>query len=911
MLRWILISLALCLTGLVLPARGQSVTLQWDPSPDSSVVGYNVYRSTRSGTGYQRLNSSLVSAARFTDATLQYDTSFFYVCTAVNGAGLESGYSNEVSYFVRQENAAPSAQNDVAVTAEDSPLSIFLLANDSDPNGDALAVVGLGVPRFGTVSLVAGGTVLYRPGANFFGADSFTYTVSDGSGGTATGSVSVTVTPVNDVPLPETDRATTNSDTSVVIELLANDVDVDGDSLSVASVDPPANGSARLEGGTVIYTPRTDFSGWDTFAYTVVDAQGAQAVGSVMVQVIKVDPPLMAVADVTRVSEDSSILVDVTANDVGSREVPFVVTVVEPPRSGKAVTASGGVRYTPVADYFGADAFTYQIRDKDGMTSSARVSIDVTPVNDRPEARADVALTQAGKALRIDVLLNDNDVDRDPLQVTATTHPQYGTVTTDADGQLTYTPRAGFTGIDRFRYTVTDGTESSSAEVEFRVEARDPAGDRILLPSRMESRSAVFDDVFVGVALLNLQPYFDRVRLDGFGEQGENLAGVTEEAALPPGGQRAFLAAELPGGDGAAGYLAASAYSPGLEGFFMVGDYQSRRIDGIGARPASGRELFLPEADMSAESDTFIQVVNLEAKAGRVQLELYGPQSRTPVRWSGALVPSGTLRGSISDFFGYRAGVTGYLRISADVEMLAYEVVAGTEWLEALPSLAPKTSSFWMAPHIFADRQGGDTLIRILNNSILTVSATATVYNDAGVQIVSRPVYLPSRQLTTISATSLFGEYLMREGIISGSLKVSFGSSGTPPVVATVTYSSSRFRTSLPMASAGKTEAIFPQVAHSADGRIYTGLAVFNPTAGFATVTVEVYDANGNRKGVTSLRLAPNARRSELLNGASYFGPGFEQLGGHVRVTSDRPVISYLTYGDANGEFLSALESSK
>jgi hypothetical protein len=575
------------------------------------------------------------------------------------------------------------------------------------------------------------------------------------------------------------------------------------------------------------------------------------------------------------------------------------------------VVAHGGVRYTPGPNFFGADFFTYQILDQHGKVSSARVDLDVLPVNDRPEASGDVALTEAGKPLQIDVLINDLDVDSDQLTVTSVVQPRNGSVQFEPDGRMTYTPKKNFTGTDRFSYTVSDGSESASAQVEFRVASQKPAADRILLPAGIEGGSSVFDDVFVGLALLNAQDYFDRVRMGAFGEQGESLANLAQEAALPPGGQRAFLAGELPGTRSAASYLAASAYSPGIEGFFMVGDYQSRRIDGVGARPAAGRELFLPEVEMSAETNTFIQIINLEKKAAVVQLELFGPNNRSAAKWSGTLSPSATLRGPVSDFLGYRAGASGYLRISSEVEMVAYEVLAGTEWLEAFPSLTLKSAPNWMAPHIFADHQGGDTLIRILNSSILTISGRVTVFNDAGAQIVTRPIYLPSRQLTTVAASTLFGEYLMREGIISGSLRVTFDSAGAPPAFATVTYLSPRFRTALPLVTEGQTEAIFPQVAHSADGRIYTGLAIFNPTAGFATVNVEVYDQDGRKKGATSLRLAPNARCSELLDGGSYFGPGFDQIGGHIRIRSDRPVISYLTFGDAEGEFLSALEPSR
>ena len=131
------------------------------------------------------------------------------------------------------------AVNDAATTAEDTPVSIAVLANDTDLDGDTLTVTSVGTPAHGSAVANADGTITYTPAANYTGADSFSYTIGDGQGGSATATVSVTVTAANDAPVAVNDAATTAEDTAVTIAVLANDTDVDGDTLTVTSVGTP------------------------------------------------------------------------------------------------------------------------------------------------------------------------------------------------------------------------------------------------------------------------------------------------------------------------------------------------------------------------------------------------------------------------------------------------------------------------------------------------------------------------------------------------------------------------------------------------------------------------------------------------------------------------------------------------
>ena len=136
--------------------------------------------------------------------------------TAVNTAGNESAYSNTITVTATSPNDAPVAMDDIVTTLEDTAVSVAVLANDSDPDGDTLTVTTV---TQGTAGRVAnnGTAVTYVPTLNFHGSDSFSYTISDGQGGTATAIVSVTVIPSNDAPVAMDDIAVTAEDTAVSV----------------------------------------------------------------------------------------------------------------------------------------------------------------------------------------------------------------------------------------------------------------------------------------------------------------------------------------------------------------------------------------------------------------------------------------------------------------------------------------------------------------------------------------------------------------------------------------------------------------------------------------------------------------------------------------------------------------------
>ena len=354
---------------------------------------------------------------------------------------------------------APVAVDEAATTAEDLPTDVAVLANDTDPNGDTLSVTAASDPANGTTAIQPDGMVRYTPDPDFAGADTFDYTVDDGTGNSDTGSVAVTVTPVNDPPTAVDDVLVTLRNTAGSVAVLENDSDVDGDMLAVGSVSTPAHGTATLGAdGTITYQPASGYVGADAFDYSIGDGAGGSASGHVAVTVVSVNAPPVAGDDSAAVAEDGSASIDVLANDIDPDGGALSVTAVGQPSHGStALAADGTVTYVPVANYNGPDAFGYSIADSIGFADSATVNVTVTATNDAPTATADAATTNEDTPVAINVVANDSDVDGDTLAPSVVSAPDLGSVAIAPNGTVVYTPPPNYSGPDSFTYTVSDG----------------------------------------------------------------------------------------------------------------------------------------------------------------------------------------------------------------------------------------------------------------------------------------------------------------------------------------------------------------------------------------------------------------------------------------------------------------------
>lgn len=375
---------------------------------------------------------------------------------------LAAGQDIGCTFYNTRTNAAPVATNDGASTLEDTAVSINVLGNDADADGDALAVALDAAPANGTAVLQPDGSFAYTPNPDWNGTDSFSYTVTDPEGIAATAAVTVQVQPVNDTPLVNSDSAATDEDLPVAIAVLDNDQDAaDGDPagefLALADVTTPQHGSAVIVGRLVTYTPAPDFNGEDQFSYTACDTADLCAVASVAVVVGGTNDAPVAVPDEGTTAEDTPVSLDVLGNDHDIDGDALSAVLISGPAHGALSLVGNAFDYAPDADWYGEDGFTYQATDGQLASEVVQVTIVVTAVNDAPVAAADSGETTTANAITVAVLANDSDVEGDALNVVAVTPGANGSVVANPDGTVTYTRNPGFNGSDTFTYTASDG----------------------------------------------------------------------------------------------------------------------------------------------------------------------------------------------------------------------------------------------------------------------------------------------------------------------------------------------------------------------------------------------------------------------------------------------------------------------
>lgn len=382
-------------------------------------------------------------------------------------------------------------------TPEDTAVTRTLPITD---DGESLTIV-FGTPAHGTLTN-SGPSVTYTPVANYHGMDSVSVMVSDGSHD-VTATLSIVVTPVNDPPVANPDAFAGQENQTLVTAtsaLLANDTDIDGDQLTVTAVMATA-GTVALAGGSVMFTPPTNFSGQATYTYTVSDGM-AEATGTVTVTISSGNQPPVAVDDTATTMED--VPVDITsamllANDTDPEGQTLSVMSVGGATHGTVVLAANTATFTPEANYNGPATFSYVVTD--GVaTDTGLVTITVTAVNDAPVANDDVVMTNLDTPATIaatTLLANDTDVDGPALTITAVANAVNGTVVL-AGTTITFTPTTNFVGAASFEYTVSDGTLTDVGAVTINVTTGNTA------PVAVDDVATTAEDTAVVIAAADL-----------------------------------------------------------------------------------------------------------------------------------------------------------------------------------------------------------------------------------------------------------------------------------------------------------------------------------------------------------------------------------------------------------------------
>lgn len=427
------------------------------------------------------LELAVASDGSFTLHSLPTTRSTFTLYYTVTNDARLGGYSQ---FTIKIVNDAPVAEPDVfrvhGARMLQVPAEMGLLANDHDPEGNALRTEMAVVPGVaGSLTVMSGGGVSYIAPAGYTGTVTQSYTLHDDFGGQSRGSYSIEV--YNAQPEGRADAFWIHPDKPFTIDpraLLANDRDADLDALSVGTYNfAGLDGLGRLvqgADGTWTFTPNADFRGTGKFTYSVLDGVGG--VGSAAVQLnIGNQAPVVADDDyAVQAGQRLSLRADVgvLANDRDLEGDRITATTLDTSglRGQLWLGSDGRFEFVPEPGFVGKTSAQVAVVDLYGARSVSTVTFSVQPtpvVNHAPVAADDRLSIANDTPTRIDVLANDADVDRgQTLRVSAVGPAAEGRVTLERDGGVLYTPHANWNGEDRFTYTVRDGFGgTASAEV--------------------------------------------------------------------------------------------------------------------------------------------------------------------------------------------------------------------------------------------------------------------------------------------------------------------------------------------------------------------------------------------------------------------------------------------------------------
>jgi uncharacterized protein YegL len=433
-------------------------------------------------------------------------------------------------------NDDPLARPDLKSTPEDTLATGNVLDNDSDIDSPTLTVVSYTVDG---QSLVAGvsavlpqgaltinpdGSYTFQPRADYFGpVPVATYTVRDGQGGTATSTLTIEVTPVNDPPVDGDEVNTVTEDVVLIVtdgaegDLLNNASDIDGDALTITgfSIDGidgtqavgtpvtiPDVGVITLNAdGSYSFEPATDYIGAvPTITYTVDDGHGGNDSSTLRLSVMPQNDDPVDGDEVNIVTEDTTLVVaagspqnllanaadadgdalSITGYSVAGLAGPQVLgaPVLIAGIGTLTIQANGSYSFTPAADYNGpVPLITYAVGDGQGGTDTSTLRLTVVPANDPPIGTPDLNAGVEGTVLTGNVIFNDSDPEGDSLSVLRFSLPGLGnfaagaaaqiagigTLVIEANGDYRFTPVAGFVGaVPVATYVLSDGQAEAS-----------------------------------------------------------------------------------------------------------------------------------------------------------------------------------------------------------------------------------------------------------------------------------------------------------------------------------------------------------------------------------------------------------------------------------------------------------------
>jgi VCBS repeat-containing protein len=365
-----------------------------------------------------------------------------------------------ITITVTAVNDAPSATAGNLTVVEDSTANPGTV-DGIDTDGDSLTYSLNAQASNGTAVVNSDGSYTYTPNPDFNSSDSFSFVANDGAVNSAPAVVSITVDAINDAPVAVDDSAGMQPDTTLVVNVLANDTDIENDVLSITngSITTPSAGSisgSDLTAGTITF----DATGVDdgtnvTFTYTAFDGLLSSAAATVTIQVTANPTPVASAGTLTVVEDTTDNAGTLSAID----DDPVTFTLASQASNGTAVVnANGSYTFTPNANFSGPDNFTFTADDGVSVSTPATIIVTVMAINDAPTATAPILTVaeDSGSPGTSQIEVSDEDIG-DTHSYVIKTNGSNGIASVDANGLVNYTPTtANFNGADSVVVTVSD-----------------------------------------------------------------------------------------------------------------------------------------------------------------------------------------------------------------------------------------------------------------------------------------------------------------------------------------------------------------------------------------------------------------------------------------------------------------------
>ncbi|MBN8456414.1 MAG: tandem-95 repeat protein [Verrucomicrobia bacterium] len=355
--------------------------------------------------------------------------------------------------------ALPIAGDDIAGAPEDTVAVIPVKANDTDLDGDALTIVSVTQGGHGLVS-ISGQNVHYTPAPNWFGTDSFTYTISDANEGTASATVTMTITPANDAPTFTTDpiNAAATEDSAFTGHLAASDIDA-GESLNFEKTSGP-DWLTVSPTGALGGTPGNSDVGPNVFTVRVTDGSNASDIATLNVTVANTnDAPTFTTDPIAAAAtEDSAFTGQLAASDIDAGDMLNFEKTSGP--DWLTVSPTGALGGTPGNSDVGPNIFTVRVTDGSNASATATLNVTVANTNDAPTFTTDPIAAAATEDSAFTGHLAASDIDAgESLNFEKTSGPDWLTVS--PTGALGGTPGNSDVGPNVFTVRVTDGSNAS------------------------------------------------------------------------------------------------------------------------------------------------------------------------------------------------------------------------------------------------------------------------------------------------------------------------------------------------------------------------------------------------------------------------------------------------------------------